>query len=188
MKNYSWFRVRDLYNGKVYPGDYKEEFPSGWWEAFGEMMFEELEAAIKAEKLEDEFVFEQIKEKFGELRIYFSPSNEKIHNIINAYAMLSNNICIECGQPDVSMLNMAWIHPLCKSCYEKQAQRKRETRPEIEIPSYEEYAMSKPQMANSYKVTKSRKVGNKYEREEIEYDISETANKVRENWNNRRHN
>jgi hypothetical protein len=178
IKQYPWFKIRNLYNGKIYRPDPALQFPDGWWNSFGTMLMDELDEVIRREKLEDEFRFEQIKEKFGQLRIYYHPSHPELREIFDKYEALSGNICIVCGQPDVPMLNMAWISPWCRKCYDKNCDAKRARGVDYEIPTYESYIVGESTMPNSYKVRRYSKSATI----ETEFDISETATKIREHW------
>lgn len=172
-KKYPWLRLRDLYSGEIdTEHDAMDDMPTGWRKAFGSMMCEELDAAIKAAGWEDEFIFEQVKEKFGELRIYCSHSNREVNEIINKYEVLSNNICIHCGKPDVPMINvMGWIRPSCGDCYNKLTHCIADT--------YEMLSECEDDcMSDSYKVTRYSREG----RVETVYDISETAEKIRKEY------
>lgn len=170
-KKYPWLRLRDLYSGEIDTGhDVMDDMPGGWRKAFGSMMCEELDIVIKAAELEDEIVFEQVKEKFGELRIYFAPYNHEVNEIIQKYEVLSQNICIHCGKPDVPMINGNWIRPSCRECYNNSRRI---------TGTYEALSEGKDdRMSNSYKVTRYSKTGNI----ETVYDIHETAEKIREEY------
>lgn len=170
-KKYPWLRLRDLYSGEIdNTCDAMDDMPEGWKKAFGSMMCEELDTAIKAAGLEDEFIFEQVKEKFGELRIYHSPYNRGVHEIINKYAVLSQNICIHCGKPDVPMINTNWIRPSCRECYINSNRI---------TGTYEMLSEGKDgRMSDSYKVTRFSKTGDVV----TVYDIHETAEKIREEY------
>lgn len=171
-KKYPWLRLRDLYSGEIdTEHDAMDDMPEGWKKAFGSMMCEELDAAIKAAGLEDEFIFNQVKEKFGELRIYYSPYNHEIHKIITKYEILSNHICIHCGKPDVPKINTGWVRPSCKDCYNKLTHNIANT--------YEMVSEGKKaRMSDSYKITRFSKTGD----EVTVYDIHETADKIREEY------
>lgn len=171
-KKYSWLRLRDLYSGEIDTEcDAMDDLPEGWKKAFGPMMCEELDIAIKAAGLEDEFIFEQVKEKFGELRMYYSPHAREVDEIIQKYEVLSSNICIHCCKPDVPMINTGWISPICRDCYYELSNP--------EDITYEMVSEGKNnRMSDSYKVTRYSKTGNV----ETVYDIHETADKIREEY------
>lgn len=102
--------------------DYMAE---GWRKAFGLQMCEELKKElVKIDKLND-FYIVQIKEKFGELRIYpneyYSP---KITEIIDKYTEISRRTCIVCGRP-ATKITLNWIAPFCNYCCPKDVRTKR---------------------------------------------------------------
>lgn len=62
--------------------------------------------------------FDQVKEKFGSLRIYYTGGDEKIQNMIGFAEFLSESICEICGKFDFSIGRTAkgWIRNTCKEC------------------------------------------------------------------------
>ena len=121
------------------------------------------------------------------LRWYSYPSYEKVERIIDKYSVLSENICITCGKPDVPMTHNGWSSPYCKKCfttptdwYKKEFPNKVDEWIKNHIEDWEEYNKEENnKMSNSYHVTTwSKETGEKT----TEYDISETANKIRAKW------
>ena len=84
--------------------------PSGWKNAFGQMLCDELNAIGNFKVLE-------AKEKWGELSLTLDKYNERAEDIIEKYTTLSRHICIGCGKPDVPMCNYGWVSPVCKDCW-----------------------------------------------------------------------
>jgi hypothetical protein len=62
--------------------------------------------------------FQQIKEKFGGLRAYYSDGDETIHTIVSSFENLSYNICEICGKFDstVGHTTQGWIQTVCEEC------------------------------------------------------------------------
>lgn len=60
----------------------------------------------------------QIKEKFGELRVYMSYYNEEIEKFINEAEELSRKTCERCGAPG-EQKGGGWIVTLCDECDKK---------------------------------------------------------------------
>ena len=149
-----------------YSWTWADDMPQGWWIAFGEMMCEEIKAELIKWKFLDEYQIVQIKEKYGSLRWYDNgiPSGCNVWDIIEKYSVLSENICIKCGKPDVPMMTYGWIFPVC----EKHAPYK----DEYETCAEEQYPhkMSSERKYSSYKNDKW-----------IDHviDISDTAEKIR---------
>lgn len=174
IEKYPWLRLRNLYTGELYKNtDAYDDILGGWQIAFGEMLLEELDAAIKKHKLEDTFIFEQVKEKFGRLVMYINTGNQEIHDIINKYGLLSENICATCGKPDIAMLNMSYIIPMCEDCYNKMSYRHGVKRCEVE--PYDSIASQNRTMPTTMKCTRYE------DNEKIvrEIDISETVEAIR---------
>lgn len=65
--------------------------------------------------------FDQIKEKYGALTIYYSGGDEEIHNMISFAEKLSLCICEECGKFDatVGTTTKVWYNTLCEDCISK---------------------------------------------------------------------
>lgn len=169
-----------------YTSTYLDDIPIGWKKAFGEMMCEEIKQELIRCNYLDEFRIIQAKEKFGQARIYTNgtPVGCKVLEIIDKYSVLSENICIICGKPDVPITNNGWISPYCKKCYTTPSKWYVEEYPnevdhwiETHVEDWEEYNKEEPnKMRNSYTIKRwSKEKGD----ETITYDISETANKIR---------
>lgn len=172
-----------------YTSTYLDDMPDGWRKAFGEMMCEEIKQELVRCNYLNEYRILQIKEKYGELRWYDNgtPIDCKVPEIIDNYSMLSQNICIICGKPDVPIINSGWISPYCKKCYTIPSDWYKKEHPDkidewIEFHSddWEEYNKEETnKMVSTYTVhTWSKEKGD----EEIIYDISETVNKIRKKW------
>ena len=151
-----------------------DSLPNGWRIAFGEMMMEEIgESLAKTGNLET-FRFDQIKEKYGQLRCYNHGGNEEVDNIIEKYSNLSENICIICGKPDVYMTGGGWICPICKECWENDKYHKK---PYEEVIDTEH---DTGRMADKMRWRTSNPDGSGWVEHEL--DISETAKKIRKRW------
>lgn len=104
-----------------------EDIPIGWVNAFGKQMCDELMEVLG--KYSNEFVIAQMKEKFGDLRIYWyfkdkdsyaqfevneiSELNAKIHDIVEKYNKISAYTCAECGAI-ANYSSTGWILPYCE--------------------------------------------------------------------------
>ncbi len=97
-----------------------EDTPAGWWKAFGgEMLKDFYEAWTHLDdEQKEEFEFLQVKEKFGELRIYMCPCTSEMNEICHKYEDKSRFVCIDCGAP-ATKITSGWILPLCDKCAEK---------------------------------------------------------------------
>lgn len=191
----SWDTYKDT---KKYSYTLADDFPKGWWKAFGLMLCEELrQDLIKCNYLY-QFRLAEIKEKYGGLRIYPGPipDTSNAWEIIENYSIVSENICIRCGRPDVHMINNnGWISPYCLDCYkyivrnsEKYYKSKKGfnqlTYKEIE----EQYKKSicngdDGKMADVRKYIRFSKDGT----QTFEIDVSCIANRIREAWRGRKY-
>lgn len=167
IKKYSWLKHIN-YNNKhslVFLGD----IPKGWSKAFGRLLLEDLDREIKKSKLVNKFKILEIKEKFGELRIDTSGENEEITRIIDDYSVLSRNICMICGKPDVPMTYDGWHFPCCEKCWDKLG---------CKNDLYKKYLGKDCNMVNHYTVRRFSVDG--YVDKTI--DISDKAKKIRDNY------
>ena len=92
--------------------DYKSEVGKGW-----HPLLDELDAELR-ETVPGYQVF-QVKEKFGELRVYlqggtFPPAWE----IIEKYTIRSRTVCEYCGEPGTHRQDR-WWRTLCDPCEER---------------------------------------------------------------------
>jgi hypothetical protein len=62
--------------------------------------------------------FDQIKEKFGGLRIYFSGGNDYIDGVVGMAGEYSYKVCEVCGNAGKPNKG-GWISTLCESCRNK---------------------------------------------------------------------
>lgn len=178
------YKVDEDYNYKYTELD---AMPDGWRKTFGEMMCEEIYNALVECGGLDDYRIEQIKEKFGQLRWYGYPSYKEVERIIDKYSVLSENICIICGKPDVPLTNNGWLSPFCKKCFTTPSDWQKKEHPEeierwieFRTEDWEEYNYEENnKMLDSYTVEGwSKEKGDTT----TTYDISETANKIRSKW------
>jgi len=70
---------------------------------------------IDAHKCESPFLFVQIKEKWGALRVYYSGGDEYTSRVIKKAETKSAKTCEGCGQPGTASKS-GWITTLCEGC------------------------------------------------------------------------
>ena len=206
LKRYPWLMPRNIWTGKI-PEDYDFSYiewfgwPQGWNKAFGTMFLKEIGAEIKKSRL-IHFQVEQMKEKYGQMRCYCTGYNRKTGDIITKYEFLSENICITCGKPDVPMINNhGWISPECLDCFMRGERHyknilKKQDKPFV--PWTDEELRQKYQDAITEEADENGeyKMANQYTRRHWDsitdkpidetFDITETANAIRERWKKRR--
>ena len=130
---------------KDYKHDLREDFkynfdsaldsiPDGWMKSFIPQFKDELFNSLGA--YADEIMFYQIKEKFGELTVYWHLPDKDyytakdyvdlkelvpiVQNIIKKYVEISKNTCVKCGQPATHTTTYGWIAPWCDNCEVKR--------------------------------------------------------------------
>jgi len=120
-KHYPFLIIRNWKTDKPieYPYTYLDDMPSGWRQAFGKQMCEEIRnILIKGGYLYNYRVV-QVKEKYGSLRWYDNgaPSSiyRELQDAIDKYEELSYRTCICCGRPATKILQ-GWISPWCDKC------------------------------------------------------------------------
>ena len=122
LEKYPILRQRNVYTGEPIVNNdeytYLDAMPQGWAKAFGIPMFEDIQNEVNTWPKEEQehFFFTDIKEKFGELRVYTSHMTDNLFKILEAYCAISRNVCIVCGKLDVPMVNRGWISPYCRDC------------------------------------------------------------------------
>lgn len=116
----------------TYEFTYANLIPYGWRTAFGEQMFDEILAVFDDDSAAmDVFCIADIKDKYGELRMYFffddymeeneeilakhKTYSEKIEEITDKYTKLSRDICINCGAAAANVRGYESL-PLCEKC------------------------------------------------------------------------
>lgn len=95
-----------------------DSVPEGWRIAFGLELFEDIRNQAFDE---DPMVWryrlcqmsiQQIKEKFGGLRVYMT-GWARVRDIIDAYETVSTTTCIRCGKANATRITGGWISPYC---------------------------------------------------------------------------
>ena len=102
-----------------YEFTWEVEVPDGWRKAFCPQMWDELKAILEKADYVDKFRFIQIKEKYGQLRLYWQGAPNEIYEEVSAweekYLQLSEKVCIHCGKP-AKYMSLGWISPWCEDC------------------------------------------------------------------------
>lgn len=73
---------------------------------------------LKTEPDYPDVKFDQIKQKFGVLRVYYSGGDEYIRGAVSAIEDCSSTICEQCGNSG-SIRKDGWAVVLCDQCFEK---------------------------------------------------------------------
>jgi hypothetical protein len=87
--------------------DYVRQLPKGWWG---------IARPVMQELLDEGIAITQVKEKFGEIRIYTGPASDEVWAKIDALTELSVTVCCNCGQPGSLRTDRGWYLTFCDSC------------------------------------------------------------------------
>ena len=130
IEKYPFLIPRNSWSGKVsenYDYSYVEGFRDGWHDIFMKLCDVILEEYNKwSQETKDKFYIVDAKEKFGEMRVYFSFSNPRIDDALNIATFLSRYTCMQCGKQPRTIFGChkiletrGWITPICKKCAKK---------------------------------------------------------------------
>lgn len=188
VKKYYWLVPRNVWTGRILDNyDYTWVdwlLPYGWERAFGKMLMEELGEAVR-ESGQKNFQIVQMKEKFGQLRIYCN-GGRKIDDIIDKYTHISENICINCGK-EAPMTDNGWLSPRCFNCFCKTQKKQMKYYPEMKPSTeeelreqYKKIVIETPDENGEYHMptTYTMRVYFKNEYKNVTYDISDTVKKI----------
>lgn len=103
-----------------YSYTYLDSIPTGWRIAFGDRWASDVQHAINKlpEDERDRIYVLQLKEKYGQLRQYFSHCTDELRDVFYKYEGLSERTCIGCGAP-ATKISTGWISPYCDKCAEQ---------------------------------------------------------------------
>ena len=118
IEKYPWLKLKD----EDPQHTWIDLMPKGWFVAFGEFFFEDLDHALMEsypEGIPEDFHITDIKEKWGTLRVYMTHHPEAVRDVVFTYEYLSSFVCIVCGAPYpfAQMTYDGWIMPMCEKCY-----------------------------------------------------------------------
>lgn len=89
------------------------------WMSLLERLCADLSSIIAEDDLAD-FRTQQVKEKFGSLRIYARGGNERTWALIEAAVRTSQQTCEGCGDPSKIRSWGGWHTTMCDACIERQ--------------------------------------------------------------------
>lgn len=196
VKKYPWLLPRNVWTDKI-PEDYDytytelDSLSRGWRIAFGDMICKEVDAELKRTGRRDTYRIQELKSKYGSMRWYDNGGSDQLRQIIDKYEYLSENICESCGRPDVPQTNGGWIEPICFDCFVKRVRRSEQYQAKYlqhDIPPktleeikewYEKSVEENARMGDTYTIRRFSTDGSV----DTTYDVTETANKIREAWN-----
>lgn len=94
------------------------------WHKLLNPIFEYIENYNQEKDEEHKMRIFQIKEKFGELRVYLNFYNEEVQKLINTAEDEASNTCELCGsKEDVGLAYEGWLTTECHDCMKKWCQK-----------------------------------------------------------------
>jgi len=83
----------------------------------------DLDAKLRA--IDPDYTIDQVKEKFGGLRFYFSSERYgELEPLVNEAERQSFKLCEDCGEPGSIEDSGAWLKTLCSDCRKKENERR----------------------------------------------------------------
>lgn len=93
------------------------ECGSGWYPLIQEL-FDKIQVLVNNNSEYKELEVVQVKEKYGELRIYLNYSYDDIEKLIDEYTEKSLHICERCGKDGCLRDDHHWYTTLCDECWQ----------------------------------------------------------------------
>ena len=102
-----------------------------WYNTYGEAptshTYESVEREIERAEFRNvpeavpQVTLDQVKEKFGTLRFYYTGGDEYISGLVSMAEAMSGCTCEECGNPG-KRNGGGWVRTMCEPCEEKRAE------------------------------------------------------------------
>ena len=90
------------------------------WLLLLEELFDKIQKLVDNNPLYNSLEIVQVKEKYGELRVYTNAYWEVVEDLIDEYTRKSKTICEWCGKKGKLRDDNGWYTTLCKKCHEKR--------------------------------------------------------------------
>lgn len=121
LMRYPFWKSRNVWTDRFcgYGWSMYDWIPEGWRNAFGEELTHDIAEALKADGIKrskwcDCLQWQDIKEKYGGLRLY-AATTDKVQKVLSKYECMSIGYCINCGKP-ARYRTLGWIEYLCDDC------------------------------------------------------------------------
>lgn len=104
-------------------------FPAGWRQAFGEQWAKDVQEAINKMSIDaqKEAYITDIKEKWGQLRVFLSVFSEELGTVLKKYEQFSETVCCQCGKSKTEVF-AGWFSYLCDDCEDELMTRRKNLR------------------------------------------------------------
>ncbi len=86
--------------------------PGGWYNKFAENLVDEIISTCTETELKLLQILD-IKEKYGELRVYINLSDDKFDVILDKYTKMSRYVCMGCSE---RLDELELEIPICSNC------------------------------------------------------------------------
>jgi hypothetical protein len=96
------------------------ECGDGWFTLLDQLMGNiqnHIDWKNRTEEVVKQVTLDQVKEKFGTLRFYYTGGDEYIHGMVTMAESMSGVICEECGNPG-ERKGGGWVRTICDPCEE----------------------------------------------------------------------
>jgi hypothetical protein len=95
----------------------------GWYNILNQLMGNiqhYLDWKNKKEEVVPQVTLDQVKEKFGTLRFYYTGGDDYIRGLVSMAEVMSGITCETCGNPGERQ-GQSWIRTICKPCEEQRS-------------------------------------------------------------------
>jgi hypothetical protein len=118
------------------------ECGDGWFNILNQLMSniqhhidwnnQNFEKGYKQYKQVTQVTLDQVKEKFGTLRFYYTGGDDEISGMVRMAESMSGVTCEECGNPGESR-GGGWVHTYCTPCEIKREEASKKAAEEYEF-------------------------------------------------------
>jgi hypothetical protein len=96
------------------------ECDQGWYPLIEEL-FDKMQSLVDNNSDYSDMEIVQVKEKYGELRVYIMPDYDALDDLIDEYTKKSIHICEVCGKPGTLQdIGGHWYKTICQECLSKK--------------------------------------------------------------------
>jgi hypothetical protein len=110
------------------------ECGDGWFQILNQLMSNiqhHIDWKNRKEEVVPQVTVDQVKEKFGTLRFYYTGGDDYISGLVNMAESMSGVTCEQCGNPG-EQSNSGWIKTTCGSCQLKREEAQLEKLSKVE--------------------------------------------------------